>query len=139
MTISPRDEPPLMVWLRLIIRSGEGFAIGGVRASELVERAVVAEKVALSSKWKERPDVAKMIARVRKSTQQQREGFRDAINAYKQFSGETCHHSESTRRSNKRDRDEHNRDRHYVKVVSSRFTCLKKRQRGWGRSIVRRE
>jgi len=41
--------------------------------TELVERAAVAEKVALSSKWKERPDVAKMIARVGKSTQQQRE------------------------------------------------------------------
>jgi hypothetical protein len=31
--------------------------------TELVERAAVAEKVALSSKWKERPEVAKMIAR----------------------------------------------------------------------------
>jgi hypothetical protein len=41
--------------------------------TELVERAVVAEKVALSSKWKERPDVAKMIDRIRKSTQQQRD------------------------------------------------------------------
>ena len=41
--------------------------------TELVERAVVAEKVALSSKWKERPDVAKMIDRVRKSAQQQRD------------------------------------------------------------------
>src|SRR6476661_1795384 len=40
--------------------------------TELVERAAVAEKVALSSKWKERPDVAKLITRVRKNAQDQR-------------------------------------------------------------------
>jgi len=40
--------------------------------TELVERAAVVEKVALSSKWKERPEVAKMLARLRKSTQEQR-------------------------------------------------------------------
>lgn len=39
--------------------------------TELVERAAVAEKVALSSKWKERPDVAKMITRVRKGAHEQ--------------------------------------------------------------------
>jgi hypothetical protein len=41
----------------------------------LVERAAVAEKVALSSKWKERPDVAKMITRVRIGAQEQRDGL----------------------------------------------------------------
>ena len=40
--------------------------------TELVERAAVAEKVALSSKWKERPEVAKMIDRLRKGAQDQR-------------------------------------------------------------------
>ena len=41
--------------------------------TELVERAAVAEKVALSSKWKDRPEVAKMITRVRKGAQEQRD------------------------------------------------------------------
>jgi len=41
--------------------------------TELVERAAVAEKVAMSSKWKERPEVAKMITRVRKGAQEQRD------------------------------------------------------------------
>lgn len=41
--------------------------------TELVERAVVAEKVAVSSKWKERPDVAKLIMRVRNNAREQRE------------------------------------------------------------------
>jgi hypothetical protein len=40
--------------------------------SELVENAAAAEKVAVSSKWKERPDVAKMVARLRKSADDQR-------------------------------------------------------------------
>ena len=41
--------------------------------TELVERAAAAEKVAVSSKWKERPDVAKMITRVRSTAQEQRD------------------------------------------------------------------
>ena len=41
--------------------------------TELVERAAVAEKVAMSSKWKERPEVAKMITRARKGAQEQRD------------------------------------------------------------------
>ena len=41
--------------------------------TELVERAAAVEKVALSSKWRERPDVAKLIARVRKGAQEQRD------------------------------------------------------------------
>jgi len=41
--------------------------------TELVERAAVAERVALSSKWKERPDVAKSITRLRSSAQDQRD------------------------------------------------------------------
>jgi hypothetical protein len=41
--------------------------------TELVERAAAAEKVAVSSKWKERPDVAKMITRVRTTGRQQRD------------------------------------------------------------------
>ena len=40
--------------------------------SELVENAAAAEKVAVSSKWKERPDVAKMVTRLRKSADEQR-------------------------------------------------------------------
>ncbi|MET0864894.1 MAG: hypothetical protein ABWZ98_11215 [Nakamurella sp.] len=40
--------------------------------SELVENAAAAEKVAVSSKWKERPDVAKMVARLSKSADEQR-------------------------------------------------------------------
>ena len=35
--------------------------------TELVERAAAVEKVALSSKWRERPDVTKLIGRVRKN------------------------------------------------------------------------
>ena len=41
--------------------------------TELVERAAVAERVALSSKWKERPDVAKSITRLRSSAKDQRD------------------------------------------------------------------
>ena len=41
--------------------------------TELVERAAVSERTALSSKWKERPDVAKMITRVRHGAQEQRD------------------------------------------------------------------
>ena len=45
--------------------------------SELVERAAAAEKVAVSSKWKDRPDVAKMVARVRKGAEEQRLTLRE--------------------------------------------------------------
>ncbi len=41
--------------------------------TELVERAAAVEKVALSSKWRERPDVTKLIARVRKNAADQRD------------------------------------------------------------------
>jgi hypothetical protein len=49
--------------------------------TELVERAAVAEKVALSSKWKERPDVTKMIDRVRKGAQEQRDELNRAVDS----------------------------------------------------------
>ena len=41
--------------------------------TELVERAAAVEKVALSSKWRERPDVTKLIARVRENAAEQRD------------------------------------------------------------------
>ena len=41
--------------------------------TELVERAAAVEKVALSSKWRERPDVTKLIGRVRKNAEEQRD------------------------------------------------------------------
>jgi hypothetical protein len=41
--------------------------------SELVERAAAAERLAVSSKWKEREDVVKLVDRVRKSAAEQRE------------------------------------------------------------------
>jgi hypothetical protein len=47
--------------------------------SELVENAAAAEKVAVSSKWKERPDVAKMVARLRKSADDQRSTLREHV------------------------------------------------------------
>jgi hypothetical protein len=47
--------------------------------TELVERAAVAEKVAVSSKWKERPDVAKMIVNVQKNAANQREHLHDFV------------------------------------------------------------
>ena len=41
--------------------------------TELVERAAAVEKVALSSKWRDRADVTKLIARVRKNAEEQRD------------------------------------------------------------------
>jgi hypothetical protein len=41
--------------------------------TELVERAAAVEKVALSSKWRERPAVTKLITRVRKNAQEHRD------------------------------------------------------------------
>ena len=35
--------------------------------TELVENAAAAERIVLSSKWKDRPDVEKMVRRVRKN------------------------------------------------------------------------
>jgi len=40
--------------------------------TELVEKAAAAEHTALSSKWKDRPDVEKMVGRVRKNAREQR-------------------------------------------------------------------
>ena len=40
--------------------------------TELVEKAAAAERIALASKWKERPDVEKMVRRVRKNAERQR-------------------------------------------------------------------
>src|SRR6478736_2920179 len=47
--------------------------------TELVERAAVAEKVAVSSKWKERPDVEKMVGRLQKSAAEQRDHLHDFV------------------------------------------------------------
>jgi hypothetical protein len=41
--------------------------------TELVERAAAAERLALASKWKDRPDVEKMLRRVRKTAAEQRD------------------------------------------------------------------
>ena len=41
--------------------------------TELVERAAAAERLAVSSKWKERDDVVKLVGRVRTSAQGQRD------------------------------------------------------------------
>jgi hypothetical protein len=41
--------------------------------TELVERAAAAEKTALSSKWKEEPDVQRLIRRTRKTAEEQRQ------------------------------------------------------------------
>ena len=41
--------------------------------TELVERAAVAEKAALSSKWKEESDVQGLIRRTRKAAEEQRQ------------------------------------------------------------------
>jgi len=41
--------------------------------TELVERAAAAERIALASKWKDRPDVEKMVRRVRKTAAEQRD------------------------------------------------------------------
>ena len=41
--------------------------------TELVERAAAAERIALASKWKDRPDVEKMLRRVRKTAAEQRD------------------------------------------------------------------
>ncbi len=41
--------------------------------SELVERAAAAERLAVSSKWKERDDVVKLVGRARKGAQEQRD------------------------------------------------------------------
>ncbi len=40
--------------------------------TELVENAAAAERIVLSSKWKDRPDVDKMVRRVRKNADEQR-------------------------------------------------------------------
>src|SRR3954454_22778763 len=44
--------------------------------TELVERAAVAEKTALSSKWKEESDVQGLIRRTRKAGEEQRQAVR---------------------------------------------------------------
>src|SRR3954447_24531103 len=44
--------------------------------TELVERAEVAEKAALSSKWKEASDVQGLIRRTRKAAEEQRQAVR---------------------------------------------------------------
>src|SRR5215208_6276301 len=44
--------------------------------TELVERAAVAEKTALSSKWKEESDVQGLIRRTRKAAEEQRQAVR---------------------------------------------------------------
>src|SRR3954447_13488861 len=44
--------------------------------TELVERAEVAEKAALSSKWKEASDVQGLIGRTRKAAEEQRQAVR---------------------------------------------------------------
>ena len=44
--------------------------------TELVERAAVAEKAALSSKWKEESDVQRLIRRTRKAAEEQRQAVR---------------------------------------------------------------
>jgi len=47
--------------------------------TELVERAAAVEKVALSSKWRERPDVTKLIARLRKNAEEQRDELTQGV------------------------------------------------------------
>ena len=44
--------------------------------TELVERAAVAEKTALSSKWKEESDVQRLILRTLKAAEEQRQAVR---------------------------------------------------------------
>jgi len=48
--------------------------------TELVEKAAAAERTALASKWKERPDVEKMVQKVRKNAENQRTELRTHIN-----------------------------------------------------------
>ncbi|MEP6560771.1 MAG: hypothetical protein ABJD68_06800 [Nakamurella sp.] len=49
--------------------------------TELVETAAAAEKVALSSKWKERPDVTKMITRTRRAAEEHRTALRESTDS----------------------------------------------------------